>query len=169
MSENSIKQLINAANNNNGFAITLLGTLLINSQIETNIETGIEKIQYAADGKNVLLAKNLRFYMYKVRPCEFPIHYHALIDPDAKEQLENYVAEGDYWAMIILGDLLYQGKVIPQDRETAEVLLGRAALQGCLYAKELVDEYGLSTTRAIASEILGKFEKKNDPKYWILK
>ena len=161
------RQLIDAANNNNGFAITLLGTYLINSQEDT--EAGANLILLAADAKNVLWAKNLKLYMHAFNPWELPIHYHALLDSDAREQLENYVAEDDFWAMTILGDLLYQGRVVPQDQDTAEVLLGRAANLGCLYAKELVDEYGLSTARAMAVEILKKYKTKNSKKFWMLK
>ena len=167
MNGNSRRQLIDAANNNNGFAITLLAVYLINSQ--ENAEFGIAQIIRAADEKNVLWAKNLKLYLRAFRDkIELPIDYHALVDSDTREQLENYIAENDYWAMTILGDLLYKGRVVPQDRETAEVLLGRAANSGCLYAKELVDEYGLSTVKATASDILDKFKNKNNPKYWML-
>lgn len=168
MNENTIIQLNDAAYNNNGFAITLLGALLVNSNIESNINKGFGYICGAADGKNVLWAKSLKRYL-RSNQYELPIHYHAILDSDAREQLENYVAEGDYWAMTILGDLLYQGRVVPQDRDTAEILLGRAANMGCLYASELVDGYGLSTARAVASEILAKLKKMNNPKYWMLK
>lgn len=167
MNGNTRCQLIDAANNNNGFAISLFGTYLINSQ--ENVEAGTNLIMLAADAKNVLWAKNLISYMRAFDSCELPIHYHALLDSDAREQLENYVAEDDYWAMTILGDLLYQGRVVPQDRDTAEILLGRAANLGCLYAKELVDEYGLSTARAMAADILKKYKAKDNKKFWMLK
>lgn len=167
MNNSTKKQLIDAANNNNGFALTLLGTYLINSQ--EDVEEGVRIITLAADGKNVLWAKNLKSYLRAFNPCELPIHYHALIDSDAREQLENYIAEGDVWAMTILGDLLYQGRVVPQDRDTAEILLGRAANLGCLYAKELVGEYGLSTARAMAADILKKYKTTDNKKYWMLK
>ena len=167
MNSNTKRQLIDAANNHNGFAITLLGTHLINSQ--EDVKAGANLILLAADGKNVLWAKNLKLYMRANDPYEFPIHYHALLDSDAREQLENYVAEDDYWAMTILGDLLYQGRVVPQDQDTAEILLGRAANLGCLYAKELVNEYGLSTARAMAADILKKYKTKDNYKFWMLK
>lgn len=169
MNENTIRQLIDAANNNNGFAITLLGTLLVNCKEEISIKTGKEKIVYAGDGKNVLWAKNLKSYIYSTNPLVFPIHHHALLDSDAREQLENYVAEDDFWAMTILGDLLYQGRVVPQDQDTAEILLGRAANLGCLYARELVDAYNLSTARAIATDILKKYKTTDNKKFWMLK
>ena len=159
--------MIDEANNNNGFAITLLGMQLINTQ--EDIEAGTNLIMHAADVKNVLWAKNLKLYLRTINQCELPIHYHALLDSDAREQLEIYVAENDYWAMTILGDLLYQGRVVAQDRKTAEILLGRAANMGCLYAKELVDEYGLSTARAMASDIIKKYKSTNNQKYWMLK
>ena len=161
------RQLIDATNNNNGFAITLFGIYLINSQ--EDVETGADLITLAADAKNVLWAKNLKSYMRAFNPWELPIHYHALLDSDAREQLENYVAEDDFWAMTILGDLLYQGRVVPQDQDTAELLLGRAANLGCLLAKELVDEYGLSTARAMAVDILKKYKAKDNKKFWMLK
>lgn len=166
MNGNTRRQLIDAANNNNGFAISLFGTYLINSQ--ENVEAGTNLIMLAADSKNVLWAKNLKSYMQAFNPWELPIHYHALLDSDAREQLENYVAEDDFWAMTILGDLLYQGRVVPQDQHTAELLLGRATNLGCLYAKELVDEYGLSTVRAMATNILKKHKAKDNKKNWIL-
>lgn len=167
MNSNSRRQLIDAANSNNGFAIALLGTYLINSH--EDIEAGANLILLAADAKNVLWAKNLKKYVQAFNPCELPIHYHALLDSDAIEQLELYVAENDYWAMTILGDLLFQGRVVSQNRERAEELLGRATNMGCLYAKELANYYGLSTTKAIASEIIDRIEKKNNPKYWMIK
>lgn len=167
MNGNTRRQLIDAANKNNGFAIILLGTHLINSQ--EDVEAGANLIMHAADVKNVLWAKNLKLYLRTINQCELPIHYHALLDSDAREQLEIYVAENDYWAMTILGDLLYQGRVVAQDRETAEILLGRAANSGCLYAKELVDVYGLSTTKAMTSDILKKFKNTNNQRFWMLK
>ena len=167
MNGNTRRQLIDAANNNNGFAITLFGTYLINSQ--EDVEAGANLIMLAADTKNVLWAKNLKSYMHAFNPCELPIHYHALLDSDAREQLENYVAEDNFWAMTILGDLLYQGRVVPQDRDSAEILLGRAANLGCLYAKELIDEYGLSTVRAMAADILKKYKTTDNKKFWIIK
>lgn len=167
MNGNTRRQLIDATNSNNGFAITLFGTYLINSQ--EDVEAGANLIMLAADAKNVLWAKNLKSYMRAFNPWELPIHYHALLDSDAKEQLENYIAEEDFWAMTILGDLLYQGRVVPQDQDTAELLLGRAANLGCLYAKELVNEYGLSTARAMAADILKKYKTTNNKRFWMLK
>lgn len=162
------KQLIEAANGNNGFAITLLAVYLINSG--ENVRSGVGLIMHAADAKNVLWAKNLKLYMTAFGDkIELPIDHQALIDSDTREQLENYIAEGDYWAMTILGELLYQGRVVPQDRETAEELLGKAANLGCRYASELVEEYGINSVKALASEVLRKFKAKNNPKYWIQK
>lgn len=167
MNGNTRRQLIDATNSNNGFAITLFGTYLINSQ--EDVEAGANLIMLAADAKNVLWAKNLKSYMRAFNPWEIPIHHHALLDSDAREQLENYIAEEDFWAMTILGDLLYQGRVVPQDQDTAELLLGRAANLGCLYAKELVNEYGLSTARAMATDILKKYKTTNNKRFWMLK
>lgn len=168
MNGNSRRQLIDAVNDNNGFALTLLGLYLINSQ--EDIEAGINMLVHAADAKNVLWAKNLKLYLRTFEDkSKLPIDYHALVDSDTREQLEYYITENDYWAMTILGDMLYQGRVMPQDRDAAEELLGRAANMGCLYASELINEYGLSTAKAMASDILKKFKNTNNPKYWIRK
>jgi len=167
MNTEVFKQLMKASNNNNGFALTLLGVHLVNNR--QDVDDGVNMIFFAADAKNVLWAKNIKCYLQNHNPWELPIHHHSLVDSDAREQLENYVAEGDIWAMTILGDLLYQGRVIPQDQDTAEILLGRAANLGCLYAKELVDAYGLSTARAMASDILKKYKTTDNKKFWMLK
>ena len=167
MTRQSISQLENAANENDGFALTLLGVLLVNGRQE--VEDGVSRIFFAADAKNVMWAKNIKRYLQAFNPWELPIHHHALVDFDTREQLAIYSEEGNMWAMVILGDLLYQGRVVPQDRDSAEELLGRAANMGCLYASELVNEYGLSMVKAMASDTLKKFKNTNNPKYWILK
>lgn len=157
MTPDSLNQVIQAANENDGFALTLLGVLLVNGGHE--VEDAVNRIFFAADTKNVLWAKNIKRYMQAFNPWGLPIHQYVLVDSDAREQLEIYSGEGNMWAMTILGDLLYHGRVMPQDRETAEELLGRAANMGCLYASELVNKYGLSTVKAMASDILKKFKK----------
>ena len=167
MTIESLHQVIEVANENDGFALTLLGLLFIDDQ--QHVEDGLKRVFFAADRKNVLWAKNIKHYLQNFNPWEHPICYHALVDSDAREQLENYIAEGNVWAMTILGDLLYQGRVVPQDRDSAEILLGRAANLGCLFAKELVQEYGLSTARAMASDILKKYKTTNNQKFWMLK
>ena len=61
MNGNTRKQLIEAANGNNGFAITLLAVYLINSR--ENVKSGVGLIMHAADAKNVLWAKNQKLYL----------------------------------------------------------------------------------------------------------
>ena len=168
MNANTKRQLIDAVKNNNGFAITLLAVYLINSK--EDIEFGINLILRAADEKNVLWAKNLKIYLRGFgEHSVLPIEHNALIDSDTREQLENYIAEGDYWAMTIWGELLYQGRVIPRDRKTAEELLVRASNLGCLYASDLVVAYGLSGVKGTAFDIIEKFKTKTGQKYWMQK
>ncbi len=167
MTEEAFHQIIDAANHHNGFAISLLGVLLINGQ--QDVESGFHMITQAADAKNVMWAKDLNRYMRGFERWELPLEDHALVSSDAREQMEIYVAENDYWAMALLGNLLYRGKVLPQERARAEELLGWAAHLGCSYAKELLEEYGISITRAIAADILKRFSDKDNKKYWQIK
>ncbi|MBP3688462.1 MAG: hypothetical protein J6I54_00580 [Bacteroidaceae bacterium] len=140
---NARDQLIDAANEDNGFAITLLGVYLINSQ--EDVEAGTNLIMLAADAKNVLWAKSLRLYLQGFGDrCEIPIESHALLDSYAREQLERYAAGKDIWAMTVLGNLLYHGRVLPRDIETARTLLCQASNMGCLFAAELLEEYELT-------------------------
>ena len=167
MTEQTISQLQKATSDNDGFAMTLLGVLLINMQEDSDV--GFQMICHAADAKNVMWAKDLHRYIRGFELLGLPLEDHALVSSDAREQMEIYVAENDYWAMAILGNLLYRGKVLPQERARAEELLGWAAHLGCSYAQELVEEYGISTTRAIAADILRRFSDKDNKKYWQIK
>ena len=165
MSEQSLSQLVKAAKSNDGFALTLLGVFLINGGQE--ISNGIEQVLHAADTKNVMWAKNIKRYLQAFNPWELPIHHHALVDPDTCEQLEIYSEEGNMWAMTILGDLYYQGKVTVQNRTEAAILLNKAANKGCLFAKELIEEYGIQRQYSFASDIISKFKDKDTSRFWL--
>lgn len=165
MTSQSYYQIENAANENDGFALTLLGVLLINGRQE--VENGVKKILFAADAKNVMWAKNIKRYMQAFNPWELPIHHHALVDSDTREQLEIYSEEGNMWAMTILGDLYYHGKVTVQNRNEASILLNKAANKGCLFANELIEEYGIQRQYSFALDILCKFKDKETSRFWL--
>ena len=158
-------QLINAANENDGFALTLLGVFLVNGRQE--VEDGMNRIFFAADAKNVMWAKNIKRYLQAFNPWALPIHHHALVDSDAREQLEIYCEEGNMWAMTILGDLYYLGKVTVQNRTEAASLLNKAANKGCLFAKELIEEYGIPRQYSFVSDIVSKFKDKDTSRFWL--
>ena len=165
MKSEVFKQLVDATNENDGFALTLLGVLLVNGRQE--VEDGVNRIFFAADVKNVMWAKNIMRYLQAFNPWELPIHHHALVDSDACEQLEIYSEEGNMWAMTILGDLYYQGKVTVQNRTEAATLLNKAANKGCLVAKELIEEYGIPRQYSFASDIISKFKDKDTSRFWL--
>ena len=167
MSEQSLSQLVKAAKSNDGFALTLLGVFLINGGQE--ISNGIEQVLHAADTKNVMWAKNIKRYLQTFRPWNFPIHHHALVDSDTIEQLDIYVDEGNMWAMTILGDLYYHGKVTVQNRNEAAILLSKAANKGCILAKELLLQYGIQRQYSFVSDIIRKFEDKDISRFFLKK
>ena len=165
MTEKSLSQLIEATRNNDGFAIALLGVCLVNHKVD--VEGGVERIAFAADSKNVIWAKNIMLYLRGFKQWHLPIHEHALVDSDAKEQLLMYAAEQNVWAMTILGELLWNGKVMPQNRDEAAVLLNRAADGGCLMAGELMSRYGIPARSTAVTDLVQRFKDKHLSKYWL--
>lgn len=165
MTNHPFHQIVEAANDNDGFAITLLGVILINCG--EDVEDGINRIVFAADAKNVLWAKCLKLYLRGFKEWQLPIHHYALVDSDAIEQLQIYSREGNIWAMAILGDLLFHGKVVPQKREEASELLCEAANNGCLLAKDLIDEYRISPKQMNSSNLFDKFKEIDNRKFWL--
>lgn len=164
MTDNTFRQIIEAANNNDGFAKTILGVILINRQ--QDVEAGIQQIFYAADRKNVIWAKNLQLYMRLHKEWALPIHHHALVDSDALEQLRRYSAQENMWAMTILGDLYYCGLVTPQITSLATKLLWKAANKGCRLAEELITNYSIPPRKDLGV-MFEQFEDRNNSKYWI--
>lgn len=146
MSEKAWQQLVEAAQQGDGFALTLVGLHLINSQ--TNVEKGAELIIHAADGKNVIWAKHLASYMRQNQPCQLPLQNQITLDDYALVQLFKYISEGNSWAMLALGDMYYQGISVPCDKKQGEMLLSFAMILNIgwmsknLLAHELVEEYG---------------------------
>lgn len=165
MTQSSLNQVVKAANENDGFALTLLGVFLVNGQ--QDVEDGVNRIFFAADAKNVMWAKNIKRYLQAFNSWELPIHHHALVDSDTREQLEIYSEAGNMWAMTILGDLYYQGKVTVQNRSEAAILLNKAANKGCLFAKELLEEYGIPRQYSFVSDIISKFKDKDTSRFWL--
>lgn len=163
MTEQSFGQLVDAANSNDGFAMTILGVILINNQHD--VEAGIKQILFAADRKNVFWAKNLQLYMRGHKEWELPIHHHALVDSDAIEQLRLY-SSNNIWAMTILGNLYYCGLVTPRYTSLATKLLRKASDSGCLLAQELIRNYCIPN-RTDVDNLLENIEDRDNSKYWI--
>lgn len=168
MTNQALLQLQQAAQNHDGFALTLLGQVMIDHfQTDEAIGQGIDLINYAALDKNVLWAKCLRLYMAKTDFPQLPIADYALVNDDAITQLHLYAKEGNIWAQAALGNLLYQGKTTIQNREEAARLLCQSASNGCLWAQELVSHYRISNTKWVATQIHKRLTDRDNSRYWL--
>lgn len=168
MNQNARNQLLDAASNGDGFAITAAGLQLVDEQSsQENVNKGMRLIQLAAEHKNVLWAKSLWLYISRFRPLQFPVAHHALVSTDAMDQMQVYVMQGNVWAMTVLGKLLYEGHTTPQNKDAATRLLSTAATNGCLWAKELLAEYGIPTSEMSTDDLLRHFKDKNSSKFWL--
>jgi len=146
MSEKAWQLLVEAAQQGDGFAITLVGLQLINTQ--ANVELGKGLIFEAADLKNVIWAKHLASYIRQSDYLRLPLQNQITLDDYALVQLIKYISEGDSWAMLALGDMYFNGYSVPCDRKQGEMLLSCARILNIawmsknLCAHELVEEYG---------------------------
>lgn len=168
MTDQALLQLQQAAQNHDGFAITLLGQVMIDRfRTDEAIGQGIKLIDHAALDKNVLWAKCLRLYMAKTDAPRLPIADYALVDNDAITQLQLYAEEENMWAQAVLGNLLHQSKATIQNREEAARLLCRSVDNGCQWAKELVSHYCISNTRWMATQIHRRITDRDSRRYWL--
>ena len=165
MSDQAFQQLFEAAQQGNGFAITLLGLQLINYQ--TNVELGKGLIFAAADSKNVIWAKSLKSYMCSHQQWRLPLQNNITLDNYALVQFCKYIDKDDLWAIAILGHMYYHGISVPCDREQGKILLSCATCsisltRKNLWVKELIQEYGITATTNLVERIkfLADFTKK---------
>lgn len=157
MSDQAFQQLFEEAQQGDGFAITLLGLQLINYQ--TNVEVGKELIFAAADNKNVLWAKSLKSYMCSHQQWQLPLQNNITLDNYALVQFCKYIDKNNLWAIAILGHMYYHGISVPCDREQGKMLLSCATCNTSvtrrnLWAKELIQEYGITETTNLVERML---------------
>lgn len=165
MSDQAFQQLFEEAQQGDGFALTLLGLQLINTQ--TNVELGKGLIFAAADSKNVIWAKSLKSYMCSHQQWRLPLQNNITLDNYALVQFCKYIDKNNLWAIAILGHMYYHGISVPCDREKGKMLLSCATYNTSLtrknlWAKELIQEYGITETTNIVERMLflADFTKK---------
>lgn len=172
MTIEALQQLIaDCEQEKSAFAVAILAVFYIeNAQNDAMMQKGVELLQMAGDGKNVLWAKNIMLYMRKIRPLEQPFSHHTLVEDETLKQLEIYAAKGDVWAMTILGKLLYTGYSNPKNESDGTKYLNIAADRGCLLAQEYIDEYGISKSNVLAfDKMYDAFQNLNGQQWWMTK
>ena len=168
MKELSYKQIKESIDYADAFALTILGVLYLdNGTTKDIINCGVEYIQYAGQGKNCILAKNI---LSSLRSIEFkqPFSRHVLVEADALEQLKIYSEQGNMWAMTALGNLLFTGYSNPQNKEEGAKYLNMAADKSCYLALELIQEYGIKRVSQPAfGKIYDALKNKDNSKFWL--
>lgn len=167
MSDKAWQQLLEAARQGDGFAITLVGLHLVNTQAD--VEQGEGLIRYAADVKNVIWAKHIRTYMDRFKPWQLPLHHQITLDNFALAQFFKYISNNNSWAMAILGSLYYQGISVPKDMEQGKMLLSCARLLDTgrltenFWALELIEQFGFTPQGSLLERL--KYLVNYDIKY----
>lgn len=67
------------------------------------------------------------------------------MNKESIDQIYECAKHGDVFAQALLGQIIYEGKYVQKDDTIALGWLRNAAQCICLYAKELINEYGQST------------------------
>ena len=144
MREESLRQLREAVQGGDGFAIAALGISHVEQATDNDSANyGLRLLDVARD-KNIIFAHDLLLYIEHVRPIEYPILRHALISTEAQVQLARYAEHGNTWAACILAYLYRFGYTTPQSGEMAAMLLRQAAASGNGLAAEMMARYGIA-------------------------
>lgn len=169
LEKNVFEQLCENVDNNDAFALTLLGIQYIeNYDQHEQFNLGIELITFAGDSKNCIWAKNLLRYIRYVRPFVQPFTDYVLVEKDALEQLKIYADSGNMWAMTALGNLLFTGYSNPQNKDEGAKYLNMAADKSCYLALELIQEYGIKRVSQPAfGKIYDALKNKDYSKFWL--
>lgn len=168
MNGTTLEQVLHAANNQDVFAITILGLFYLdNASTSEELEEGVHCITIAGEARNCIWAKNV---LTALRGVEFkqPFSKSVLVESDALEQLKIYSEQGNMWAMTALGNLLFTGYSNPQNKEEGAKYLNMAADKSCYLALELIQEYGIKrVSRPAFGEIYEALRNKDYSKFWL--
>lgn len=146
MRRESINQIYNAAQNSDPFAMTIIGLWLYDGkQVMGDRMRGLDLLKNASDA-NVIWARDMLLYISGIPYAGGDVAGNAIVSTEATGQMMQAAQQGNTFAMTALGQLWHEGKTTPQDRITACQLLGNAARQGCLWAQDLIREYGIANT-----------------------
>lgn len=144
MTEKSFSQIKKAICDEDPFAITLFGLYLLdNANTQTDINNGINYLQFAGRSRNCIWAKNVISFLAKNGDVGQPVSEKVLVETYAFEQLRRYADNGNIWAMTALGQLLYTRNSNLIKKAQGENYLKIAASRGCSFAEEMISDYGI--------------------------
>lgn len=147
MRQESINQIYNAAQNKDPFALTVIGLWLYDGKpVVCDRGRGLELLKNASDA-NVIWARDMLLYINSMPYTSGDVAGNAIVSTEATDQMMQEVQKENIFAMTALGQLWFGGKTAPQDRATAGQLLADAARRGCLWAQDLMREYGISNVQ----------------------
>ncbi|MBQ4405757.1 MAG: AAA family ATPase [Bacteroidales bacterium] len=139
MTQNSVNQIWQSAQNGDVFAATVLGILFYEGRIiKQDVRNGVGLLTQAANA-NVLWAQNLMMYINSMPQENFELTKNAIATTEAVSQLEQYAGVNAFAAAAV-GEIYLRGTSFAKDTDKALQYLNLSAQQGCLYAKELVQE-----------------------------
>lgn len=162
MTQEVINQIWSAGRDNNEpFAMTIMGIWLYEGKIiKQDLQSAYGILQNMASA-NVLWAKDLFFYISAIQIPDPDLNRHVIISSDAMQQLENYAVQGSVYAMVALGQMLYEGISVPQDKQTGLEYLRRSAQMGCLFAQHLLQDF-LNNERMPTSDYSSIFHQNRE-------
>lgn len=168
MNGSTLEQVLYAANNQDAFAITILGLYhLDNAKTSDELKEGVHCLTIAGNSRNCIWAKNVLSALGGIEYKQ-PFSKHVLVESDALEQLKIYSEQGNMWAMTALGNLLFTGYSNPQNQEEGAKYLNMAAAKSCYLALELIQEYGIKrVSQPTFGKIYDALKNKDYSKFWL--
>lgn len=156
MPQQTINQMIQAANEGDNFALAAYAVLLYEGESIPRNSTSALKYLEVATSKGVLWAKDMLMCITQLNAAP-NVRSNALISTEAQNQLQHYSDKGNLWARTILAKAMYTGSGMSQDRDTALTYLNYAAQSGNLWAKEILS--GISKNNS-------SFARRNESSTW---
>lgn len=140
--QESIKQIWDGGRKNDPFALTIMGLWLYEGKhVRQDAQQGYNILMQLAP--NIIWAHDLLMYIQNF-PGSFDVSNHAIVTMQATQQMGQAIEQSNnLFALTALGCLYYEGKVVPLNRDIAVQYLQGAAKQGCLWAQDLLKQFGI--------------------------
>lgn len=138
ITQDTINQVWTAAHKyNEPFAMTIMGVWLYEGKIVMqDVQTAYKILQNMVNA-NVLWARDLFSYISSIQTPDSNLSQHVIISLDAIQQLENFAMQGNPYAMVALGQMLYEGYSVPQNKQAGLIYLQKSSQMGCLFAQHI--------------------------------
>ena len=141
MTQNGVNQIWQAAQGGDAFAMTVLGILFYEGKIiNQDVRNGIGLLTQAANA-NVLWAQNLVMYTNGMPQENYNLTQNVIATTEAVGQLEQYASGGNIFAAAAVGEIYLRGTAFVKDLNKALHYLNLSAQNGCLYAKDILQEF----------------------------